>query len=66
MVGKGQRTGEPIAISLKLMDTLRWISTKSTWYVVKSALNLESKLTTATGQCCDGSCQMRTAAGFGL
>jgi hypothetical protein len=56
MVEKGQQIGEPDRISLKLVDTLRWNSIKSTWYVVKVALKLESKPTITTGQCCDGSC----------
>lgn len=52
----GQQIGEPDRISPKLMGILRWISIKSTWYVMKAAFKLESKLTITIGQCRDGSC----------
>jgi hypothetical protein len=65
MVEKGQQLGEPDRISPKRTDSLGWISIKSTWYVVKAALMLESKLTITTGQCCDGSCEVRTVKDIG-
>lgn len=61
MAERGRPIGAPDRISPKWMESFGWISTKSIWYVVKVGVELEVKLTSMTGQRCDGSCQVRRA-----